>query len=83
LANNNANGEGGLGGLPKDEAQAVEWFRKAADAGSEPAMNSLGEMYENGRGGLPKDEVQAVSWYRKAADAGIEDAKAALKRLGY
>jgi TPR repeat protein len=61
--------EKGLGGLPKDDAQAVSWFRKAADAGNARGMSGLGFMYEKGLGGLPKDDAQAVSWYRKAADA--------------
>ena len=62
--------EKGLGGLPKDDAQAVSWYRKAADAGDPWGMNNLGAMYASGRGGLPKDDAQAVSWYRKGADAG-------------
>jgi TPR repeat protein len=62
--------EYGMGGLQEDDAQAVSWYRKAAEAGSRRAMNNLGVMYEEGRGGLPKDGAQAVNWYRKAADAG-------------
>jgi TPR repeat protein len=58
----------GRGGLPKDDVQAVSWFRRAADAGDGLGMNSLGLMYRGGRGGLPKDDVEAVSWYRKAED---------------
>jgi len=42
--------ETGRGGLPKDDAQAVSWYRKAADAGDARAMASLGAMYETGRG---------------------------------
>jgi TPR repeat protein len=68
--------------LPKDDSQAVSWFRKAAEAGDARGMANLGFMYENGRGGLPKDDGQAVSWFRKAAEAGNEYAVAALKRLG-
>jgi uncharacterized protein len=70
----------GRGGLPKDDAQAVIWFHKAADAGSSTGMMDLGSMYEYGRG-LPKDYAQAALWYRKAADAGNEQAQLALKRL--
>lgn len=62
--------ESGAGGLPKDDVQAVAWYRKAADAGDGEGMNRLGIMYERGRGGLPKDDMQAVNWFRKAADAG-------------
>jgi TPR repeat protein len=31
----------GQGGLPKDEAQAVSWYRKAADAGDAQALAAL------------------------------------------
>ena len=36
--------EKGLGGLPKDDAQAVSWYRKAADAGDPRGMSGLGLM---------------------------------------
>ena len=62
--------EKGLGGLAKDDGQAVSWYRKAADAGDRQGMTRLAFMYEDGLGGLPKDDAQAVSWLRKAADAG-------------
>jgi TPR repeat protein len=65
----------GRGGLPKDDAQALSWFRKAAEQGNAFGQNSLGFMYENGRGGLPKDEAQALSWYRKAAEQGYASAQ--------
>ena len=74
--------ESGRGGLPKDDSQAVSWFRKAVEAGDALGMANLGVMYANGQGGLPKDDSQAVSWYRKAAEAGDAYAVAALKRLG-
>ncbi|MCX6908366.1 MAG: tetratricopeptide repeat-containing serine protease family protein, partial [Verrucomicrobia bacterium] len=51
----------------KDEAEAVKWFRKAAQQNSARAQFSLAVYYENGRG-VTKDEVEAVKWYRKAAD---------------
>ena len=56
-------------GAPKDDGQAVYWFRKAAEAGDALGMTNLGIMYQNGHG-LQQDDGQAVSWYRKAADAG-------------
>jgi TPR repeat protein len=68
-------------GVPRDDAQAVSWYRKAADAGEMVAMYGLGDMYENGRG-VPKDYAQALSWYRKAAAAGSPDARESLRRLG-
>jgi len=33
--------EHGLGGLPKDEAQAVSWYRKAAELGDDNAKAAL------------------------------------------
>jgi hypothetical protein len=75
--------EKGLGGLPKDDAQAVSWYRKGADAGDARGMSGLGFMYEKGLGGLRKDEAQAVNWYRKAAALGNTDAEKALRRLGH
>jgi TPR repeat protein len=56
-------------GVPKDEAEAIRWFRKAADQGYAEAQFNLGVAYDFGNG-VPKDEVEAVRWYRKAADQG-------------
>jgi TPR repeat protein len=61
--------ENGLGGLTKDDTQAVSWFRKAAEQGDARAQTNLGIMYQYGRG-LTKDDTQAVSWYLKAAEQG-------------
>ncbi len=60
----------GLGGLKKDEATALEWYRKAADKGHADAMNMIGRYYAEGWGNLKKDEATALEWYRKAADKG-------------
>ncbi len=56
-------------GVPQDEAQAVQWTRKAADQGLDEAQNNLGVMYEKGLG-VPRDDAEAVQWYRKAAEQG-------------
>jgi TPR repeat protein len=37
-------------GLPQDYAEAVKWYRKAADQGYEPAQELLGVAYANGQG---------------------------------
>lgn len=63
--------------VPKDELQAVHWYRKAAEQGLTKAQNRLGVMYGTGKG-VPKDEQQAVKWYRKAADQGDDAAQANL-----
>ena len=56
-------------GVPKDDAQAGEWFRLAADQGHARAQTSLGTMYASGHG-VPQDYAQAVEWFRLAADQG-------------
>ena len=56
---------------PQDFAQAVIWYRKAADQESAAAQNNLGLMYENGRG-VPQDYIRAHMWYNLAA-SGASD----------
>ncbi|TYP94265.1 MULTISPECIES: toll/interleukin-1 receptor domain-containing protein [Nitrosomonas] len=56
-------------GVAKNEAKAVEWYRKAAEQGNATAQNSLGVMYEEGRG-VVQDDTIAMEWYRKAAEQG-------------
>ncbi len=49
--------------LPKDEAQAREWFRRAAVKGHRPAQANLGIMlFQAG------EKAEAVRWLRAAAD---------------
>ncbi|MBV8191286.1 MAG: SEL1-like repeat protein, partial [Alphaproteobacteria bacterium] len=64
-------------GVPRDDAQAVAWYRKAADQGNAAAQYNLGRLYDNGHG-VPQDDAQAVAWYRKAADQGDVRAQTSL-----
>ena len=57
-------------GVAKDEAKAVEWYRKAAEQGLAMAQYNLGVMYSAGMG-VPKDEAKAIEWVRKAAEQGL------------
>jgi TPR repeat protein/serine/threonine protein kinase len=66
----------GDGGLTRDEAKAVDLFRKAGDYPN--AQTWLGAMYAGGRGGLPKDPTKAIELYRAAADRGYAGAQYAL-----
>ncbi len=50
-------------------AEALEWYLKAAEAGSAEAMRKIGGLYREGNGVEP-DNRKALEWYRKAADAG-------------
>ena len=64
-------------GVPRDEVEAVKWYRKAAEQGFAPAQFNLGICHFNGEG-VAKDSVQAVSWYRKAAEQGVAEAQSSL-----
>jgi uncharacterized protein len=61
-------------GVPKDDTEAVKWFRKAAEQGNAYAQVNLGFMYSKGQG-VPKDDTEAVKWFRKAAEQGIPKAQ--------
>jgi len=54
-------------GVAKDDAQAVHWYRLAAEQHHALAQNNLGACYELGRG-VPVDQAKAVHWYRLAAE---------------
>ncbi|HCR04829.1 MAG TPA: hypothetical protein DIU18_06545, partial [Gemmatimonadetes bacterium] len=53
----------------EDDAEAVRWFRMAAEQGHPEAQHDLGLMYAEGDG-VPEDDVEAVRWYRLAAEQG-------------
>ena len=48
--------------LPKDNVEAVTWYRKAANQGHAEAQGQLGVMYANGLG-VTQNNVEAVAWY--------------------
>jgi uncharacterized protein len=59
-------------GLPKNYAEAIKWFRLAADQGFAIAQYDLGLMYANGLG--PQDYVQAHMWLSLSAAQDTQDA---------
>ncbi len=52
---------------PKDVAQAVALFKRAAEAGSAPAQYNLGTLLLAGVGGLARDDKEAAKWFMRAA----------------
>lgn len=58
----------------EEDAEAVKWFRRAAEAGNVDAQGSLAFMYASGRG-VARDDVEAATWYRRAADRGSAEAQ--------
>ena len=70
------NGEGVL----EDDAEAVRWYRLAAEQGHSGAQRNLGLMYRNGEGVLEND-AEAYAWLNIAAAQGRESAKEEKERL--
>ena len=66
--------------VPKDDIEAVRWYRRAADQGFADAKNNLRFMYANNRG-IPSDTVEMAKWYRQAAEYGYASAQNRLGRL--
>jgi TPR repeat protein len=60
-------------GVPQDDAQAVNWYRKAAEQGLAEAQYNLGLMYDNGRG-VPQNYEKAYAWLSVAAAHGDNEA---------
>jgi hypothetical protein len=69
-----ANGQG----VSEDAAQAVVWYRKAADQGVARAQFNLGVMYGRGQG-VSQDYIEAHKWMTLAA--ALEESAAARDRL--
>ena len=67
-------------GTALDPAEAVEWFRKAADQDCPGAFYELGVCYENGDG-VGRDLDAALEWYRKALAADFTGAQNAITRV--
>jgi len=53
-------------GVEKNEAEAVKWFREAAEQNMAQAQASLGVCYATGQG-VARDDVAAAKWFRQAA----------------
>jgi TPR repeat protein len=66
--------------VQQNDAEGLEWLRKAAEGGGEDGEFGLGYLYYSGKV-VPKDLTQAANWYRKAADQGNLDAQKALDEL--
>ncbi|KAL8990155.1 MAG: hypothetical protein Q9177_001128 [Variospora cf. flavescens] len=60
--------------LEKDEHEAYEWAKKAADTGLPKAEYAVGYFTEMGIG-CRRDPLEANVWYVRAADQGDERAK--------
>ena len=73
--------------VPKDDTEAVKWFRLAAqglrslaEQGHAEAQNELGLMYYSGRV-VPQDDAEAAKWFRLAAEQGYARAQVDLGNM--
>ena len=55
----------GAGGVHKDYAQSLEWFKKAAEQNDADSQVNLAQMLSLGEGG-PKDYIESHKWFSLA-----------------
>jgi len=67
-------------GVSRDDAEALTWFRRAAEHGNVDAQRNIGTMYLQPRG-VAKNGAQAAEWYRRAADRGLAAAQRDLGKM--
>lgn len=60
-------------GVPQDDKQAVNWYRKAAEQGDGSAQLYLGWMYYRSK--MFQDNKQAYMWFDLAKYNGMDDMK--------
>jgi TPR repeat protein len=65
-------------GVPQDYAEAVKWYRKAAEQGDGRALYVFEVLYASGSGVPQENYAEAATWYRKAAEQGAAAAQSIL-----
>jgi eukaryotic-like serine/threonine-protein kinase len=63
--------------VPGHDAEAVTWYRKAADAGDLPSLFRLGQLLHLGKG-VPQNALDATAKIKAAAEADYQPAFMAL-----
>jgi TPR repeat protein len=69
-----------LGQDAEDLVEEVDWYRRAAEAGSAEGLYHLAVCCFQGRG-VPEDKAEARRWFQRAAAAGHAGAREALAGL--
>ena len=64
-------------GLPQDNAEAVRWFRRAAEHGISSSMYLLAECLYEGCG-TQRDISSALGWFAAAGELGHRGARSRL-----
>ena len=68
----------GKGGITKNEGEAVEWYRRAAEGKPSDAENNMGLAYWTGNGVGAKDPNKAVAFWTRSAQNGNVQAQCSL-----
>ena len=55
-------------------AQAMNWYRRAADLGNSNAINNVGFVIDYGLAGGVADPAEALKWYRRSANSATRPA---------
>lgn len=63
--------------VERDQAEAMKWYRKAAEQGNARAQAAVGTIYGQGWG-VKRDDTEAAKWLRMAADQGDAEAQLTL-----
>jgi hypothetical protein len=63
--------------VPRDDTEALKWFRLAADRGFAMAQYNVGYYYETGTV-VTKNNAEVLKWYRLAAEQGQSRAQRKL-----
>lgn len=63
--------------VPKDAAEGIKWYRKAANDGNAAAQVIVGNLYAKGTQ-VPQDHAEAAKWFRKAAEQDNVNAQVLL-----
>lgn len=69
-------------GVALDDAEAIQWFKKAANSGYTKAWYNLGMIYKDGAG-APQDFVKAYQYFKTGADLKVSSCNYALGYLNY
>ncbi|GEM_PF-849586 len=72
----------GLGGLPQDEIEAIDFYVKAAEGGSVGAQYELARLYESGTA-VEQDSERAAFWFEKAAANGHAGAQYKMAEIKF
>ena len=68
-------------GYPKDEINALAWFKLAAEQKNAAAMHSIGAFTELGLAGITQDNLVALDWYKKSGELGYSGGMTAAGRI--